>query len=327
MPTTIKFVRKIISMPSSADILFANRGFPGASSTLASRLEQALLAILKGFEYGVNLQTSFDVVESLDRIDPFYRGLAYEGAAAGLMLHDIVAMGRANRAQEFLRGPGAPHSYMAYIGYGLLMRRLPRVLWQRAMPDLDVNLSAPKLSWLAIDAYGFDHAYFDTKQWVNQQYTPKPYPFEGSAAYFQRAVDQGVGRALYFIHGGRIAPVADAVLKFPEPRRADLWSGVGAAVSYLGGPSFDELRTLGTLAGPHGPDLAVGTVFASKARHHAGYVPTCTQAAASVYCGMSADDAASLADSAAIAEAAPTPQDREPEYEQWRQRIKSHFIR
>src|ERR1700722_2635402 len=103
MLTTVKFARKVVSIPSSDDILFANRGLPGASSPLASRLEQALLAIHAGFEYTVNLPTPSDVAELLDRIDPFYRSLAYEGAASGLMLGDIIAMGRTHRAQEFLR--------------------------------------------------------------------------------------------------------------------------------------------------------------------------------------------------------------------------------
>ena len=60
------------------------------------------------------------------------------------------------------------------------------------------------MSWFVVDGYGFDRAYFDTRRWVDEQYLPKPYPWAGRPQYFQRAVDQGIGRALWFIRAAYI---------------------------------------------------------------------------------------------------------------------------
>src|SRR5947208_1262238 len=80
-----------------------------------------------------------------------------------------------------------------------------------AVPQLAGVTYHPTMSWLAVDGYGFDRAYFDTKRWVDEQAEPVPYPWAGRPDYFPRAFDQGVGRALWFIHGGDPQAVADAV--------------------------------------------------------------------------------------------------------------------
>ena len=78
--------------------------------------------------------------------------------------------------------------------FGFAMARLPRPLWKKVMPDLTGSAYYPAMSWLAVDGYGFDRAYFDTRRWVDEQRAPAPYAWEGSPDYFLRAVDQGIGR-------------------------------------------------------------------------------------------------------------------------------------
>ena len=75
-------------------------------------------------------------------------------------------------------------------------------------------------------------------------------------------------------------------------------------------------------AGDDWPQLALGSVFAAKARAYSGFVPDHTQAACSALAGISVDKAVSLADGTA-----PTAADAgaEPVYELWRQRIRAHF--
>jgi hypothetical protein len=89
------------------------------------------------------------------------------------------------------------------------MARLPRPLWKKVLPDLTSRYH-PTMSWLAVDGYGFDRAYFDTERWVDRQEIPASYPWQGSPEYFPRAVDQGIGRALWFISGGDPAKVSAA---------------------------------------------------------------------------------------------------------------------
>jgi hypothetical protein len=199
------------------------------------------------------------------------------------------------------------------------MARLPRQLWKKVVPDLSGTPFYPAISWLAVDGYAFDRAYFDTRRWVDKQIQPRPYPWAGYPAYFPRAVDQGIGRALWFIHGGRAADVAAAVRRFAEPRRADLWSGVGLAATFAGGCDPQELSELYETADSYRPEVGLGAVFAVKARHYAGFVPEHTVEAASAFGGLTIEEAVSIADRGTAVDAVEGP---EPAYEIWRRRIR-----
>src|SRR5205823_3270933 len=146
------------------------------------------------------------------------------------------------------------------------MARLPRPLWKNILPELSGVPYHPTMSWLAVDGYGFDRAYFDTRRWVDELTEPEPYPWADRPDYFPRAFDQGVGRALWFINGGDPRAVAAAVQRFPERRRPDLWSGVGLAATFAGGSDRTGLAELRRASGPHHAELALGVVFAVKAR-------------------------------------------------------------
>ncbi len=202
------------------------------------------------------------------------------------------------------------------------MARLPRPLWKKAVPDLSGDPYYPTMSWLAVDGYGFDRAYFDTPRWLDAQRVPKPYSWDGSPDYFLRAVDQGIGRALWFICGGHAPSVAAAAGRFASHRQADLWSGIGLAATFAGGCDADGLASLRSAAGEHGPQLALGAVFAVKARAYAGLVPEHTRIACSALTDTSVDKAVAIADDTAVTSA---PHGTQPPYEIWRERIRPHF--
>jgi hypothetical protein len=230
--------------------------------------------------------------------------------------------GRNDRARELLMGPGRPHIFLTYIGIGFAMSKLPRPLWRKVLPDLSGTPYYPTMSWLAVDGYGFDKAYFDTHRWVDGQKRDRPYPWDGWPSYFQRAFDQGVGRALWFIHGGNAPAVLAAVNAFASERQADLWSGVGLAATFAGGCEPGGLSSLRHAAGDHRADLAQGAVFAAKARSYAGFVPSHTAAATAALTGLSVDSAAALADDSAVDTTTSTSV---PPYELWRQNVRGYF--
>ncbi|MBO0864113.1 MAG: DUF1702 family protein, partial [Mycobacterium sp.] len=294
--TTLGVLRRMVPAPTMNDITFAQRGFPVKPNPLSRRIERVPRAVLEGFQYGADHTDLEEIARRLDWIDPEYRSLAYEGAIGALILRDLLAGSRSHRAEEFVRGVAAPHAMLAYIGCGLVLARLPRALWSRAIPRFDSDPLLPLLRWSAIDGYGFDKAYFDPKRWVFAHAVPKPYPFDGARDYFLPAFDQGVGRALWFIFGGDIAPIPGVIEGFPVRRRADLWSGIGAAATYVGGPSRADLHKLMTASGGYRADMAIGSVSAIKARHHAGFVPQATHFAAELICGASVQEAVVLAD-------------------------------
>lgn len=322
MSTMLGSLRRLLMAPALADVTFARRGFPVAAAETTRRLEAVPQAVICGFEWGIDSPGQWELERRLSLVDPELRGFAYEGATMACSILDTMGPRAGHRTRDLLRGPGEPHLFLAYIGIGFAMARLPRVLWRKVVPDLTGSPYHPTMSWLAVDGYGFDRAYFAHRRWVSRQERLTPYPWRGCPDYFPRAVDQGIGRALWFIHGGRVDAVATTVRQFADQRRADLWSGVGLAATFAGGCAAPGLAALKREAGEDAPSLALGAVFAAKARCHAGYVPAHTELAISVLGGCSATAAAVLADDTAVG---PQVDGRVPPYEMWRRRIRAHF--
>jgi hypothetical protein len=320
MPTALGSVRRYLMSPQLIDVTFAKRGFPAIPSAATQWLEAIPQAVICGFEWGIDARDQWDVERRLDLVGAELRGFAYEGATMAFTILD--ATGRGHRTRDLLLGPGRAHIFLAYIGMGFAMARLPRPLWKKAVPDLSGDPYYPTMSWLAVDGYGFDRAYFDTRRWVDAQSVPKPYPWAGSPDYFRRAVDQGIGRALWFICGGHAPDVAAAAGRFANRRQADLWSGIGLAATFAGGCDTDGVASLRRAAGGYGALLALGAVFAVKARVYAGFVPEHTRAACLALTDTSIDKAVAIADDTAVTSA---PDGSEPPYEVWRQRIRAHF--
>ncbi len=254
------------------------------------------------------------------------RGFAYEGATMAFTVRDAMGGGRGHRTRDLLAGSGQPHIFLAYIGIGFAMARLPRLLWREVIPDLTGTPYHPTMTWLAVDGYGFDRAYFDTPRWVDAQRRPSPYPWQGAPDYFLRAVDQGIGRALWFIHGGQVSNVAAAVQRFAGERQPDLWGGVGLAATFAGGCGSDALAELRRSAGEYQTELAQGAVFAAKARDFAGFVPPHAEVATLALAGMSVRTAALLADDVAVQSDGLDGSEAVPAYEVWRSRVREYFI-
>lgn len=320
MPTALGSLRRLVLTPSLADVGFARRGFPVAPSDTTRALEAIPQAVICGFEWGIDARDQWEVERRLNLVEPEQRGFAYEGATMAFTVLD--AMGRGHRTRDLLLGPGQPHIFLTYIGIGFAMARLPRPLWKKVVPDLTGSPYYPTMSWLAVDGYGFDRAYFETPRWVDAQRVPPPYAFQGDAEYFPRAIDQGIGRALWFIHGAQVADVGAAVGRFASHRQPDLWSGVGLAATFAGGAGAEALASLRRAAGADGDHLAQGAVFAAKARAHSGFVPGHTEVATAALGDLPVEAAARLADDGAVD---PRPAGGAPPYEMWRQRVRAHF--
>jgi len=323
MPTPLGSLRRLVLTPALADVTFQKRRFPVVPTGATRRLEAIPQAVICGFEWGIDARDQWEVERRLELVEPEMRGFAYEGAAMAFTVLDAMTPGRRRRARDLLRGPGLPHTFLAYIGIGFAMARLPRPLWKSVLPDLTGTPYYPTMSWLAVDGYGFDRAYFETDRWVTRQERLSAYPWQGRPDYFPRAVDQGIGRALWFIHGGQAPDVSVAVGRFAAGRRADLWSGVGLAATFAGGCDAEGLGVLRRAAGPHRAHLAQGAVFAAKARAFSGYVPVHTEVAVAALADLSVATAAALADDVAVGGLLSAT---DPDYEVWRLKIRHHFV-
>ncbi|WP_242658984.1 DUF1702 family protein [Thermostaphylospora chromogena] len=310
-------IRRIL-VPDVKETTVEKRGFWVKNAESTELLETIGEFFLAGYAYAVEARTPAAAEERLEEIPARFRGFAYEGAGMGFAVLDGLTFSGLRRVNAFLRGRGRVHNYMIYVGIGWAMARLPRFMWPKS------ELLDPVLLWLVHDGYGFHQAYFHTERYVHRQFRETSFSWPaGQEAYAARAIDQGIGRALWFVGGADVNRVTTLAERFPEERRADLYSGIGLAATYAGGVSEAELRLLRDRAGRYRPQLAQGSSFAAEARIRAGLLFPHTESAAQVICGTTAERAAQIA-----RETRPdaAPSGRLPAYETWRRRIADTFV-
>jgi hypothetical protein len=310
-------LRRRILTPDIAETTLERRGFRVKDAASKELLETIGGTFLAGYAGAVEARTAAEAEERLEEIPLRFRGFAYEGAGMGLAVLDGFAFGGTRRVSALLNGRGELHNYMIYVGIGWAMARLPRFLWPRS-EALD-----PLLLWLVHDGYGFHQADFHTGRYVHQQARPRvPWP-AGQEAYAARAVDQGIGRALWFVGGTDPDTVVSLIERFAPERRADLYSGTGLAATYAGGVTEGELERLRDRAGAHRPQLAQGSVFAAEARIRAGLLVPHTELATRVLCGVTAERAAEIS---RATRPSTTVTGDQPAYEVWRRRVADEFV-
>jgi enediyne biosynthesis protein E3 len=282
-------------------------------------LETVGEAFLLGYGFAMECRDPRETEERLERVPVQFRGFAYEGAGMGYTMLDGLPFGGGGRFADFLAGRGDEHVYTAYVGIGWALARLPRFRWR------SVEAADPLLRWLVLDGYGFHQAYFHTKKYVHEQHVDTTFPWRYAGEhdeYAARALDQGIGRAMWFVGGTAPAVVADLIDAFPVSRRGDLYSGAGLAATYAAGAAENELQEFRERAGHWRPQLAQGSAFGAEARLRGGIVLPQTEVAAQVLCGTTAREAARV-----CAETRPSPDEAGdvPAYEIWRQRIAERF--
>jgi enediyne biosynthesis protein E3 len=208
---------------------------------------------------------------------------------------------------------------MSYIGVGWACARLPRWRWHAVLP------ADPVLGWLVLDGYGFHQAYFHTRRYVHEMQVDRfiGARFGRPAGHADRVVDQGIGRALWFVEGTDVQRVADRIGTFPEHRRADLWSGAALAATYAGGAGEPELARFWTVAEKYRPNVAQGCAFAAEARLMADLVTEHTALATAAFCAMTPQQAAAVV---RLARIGLPPDSSESAYAVWRERITERFL-
>jgi hypothetical protein len=318
MAGLLRALRRRVLTPNISETQLERRGFHAKNDASRDLLETVGRTFLTGFAYAAEARSPNEAELRLETIPTQFRGFAYEGATMSFAILDSLGFGRGRNVSRFIAGRGADHIYMAHIGLGWAMARLPRFRWSK------IEGSDPLLRWLVLDGYGFHQAYFHTAKYVTGQYQDPqfPWPADGPRWYANRAIDQGIGRALWFVGGTDPDRVATMIDKFPDTRHADLFSGAGLAATYAGGADADELRMFWKRAGDHRQMVAQAAAFAAKTRLLAGLEVPHTSVATEVFCGMTPAEAAAVTD-----QTRPDGPLRGhlPGYEVWRQRIAEEF--
>ncbi|WP_026119510.1 DUF1702 family protein [Nocardiopsis ganjiahuensis] len=321
MSSAMGTLRRRIMTPGATEVELGVRGFHEAGDQARLVLETVGASFLTGLGDAVETASPERTDRGLVGMDRRYRGFAYEGAAMGFALLDGLLPGK-GRTPRFLDGPGSDHIYMAYIGIGWAMARLPRPLWP------DTRSLDPLLRWLVHDGYGFHQAYFHTDEYVRRRRRDhRAARRTGDGTYALRVADQGIGRALWFVAGADPDTAVALVESFPPGRRADLYAGVGLAVTYAGGVGEDGLARLREGAGEHRWELAQGSAFAAEARVRADLVVPHNEIATGVLCGTDTEGAARTCRRLRPGPEVPETGPERPRYELWRSSLAEEFAR
>lgn len=248
----------------------------------SAHVDARATAFVTGAQAGLRGGDFGSVHERLAEIPANLRGFAYEGAGMTAHLLDSIVPGRRWRVRLLLGGPGYRYRYLVHVGVGWGMARLrqstPREAW-----GLD-----PLLRWLALDGVGFHRVYF-ARAAERRSLIQRPVR---SAA--QHIVKQGMGRALWFVHGADQRRIAEALEPCGDEVQDALWRGIGLAGEYAGGTQFAP-KALLAAAGRHAPAVRQGLRFGLAAKHAhvlAGTLDAQRAAGDARECSVFADDAA-----------------------------------
>ncbi len=286
----------------------------GTASPASGHLQNIARTFVQSYQASLDEDDLAELASRLNAVEAELRGFAFEGAAMGLALLDHLTL-RRGRVRSFLEGPAAAHAPLVHVGVGWAFAALP---WLRRRIEKELVRYEPLYSWLILDGYGFYEGLFHSERCVRRHQVPK-----WLARYSSHIFHQGVGRSLWFIDGGDAARIKATIAAFPQNQQADLWSGVGVACAYAGGMDKRTLEVLLEGAGKYVSYLAQGAALAAKVRRQAGNPARRTDEACRIICGLSAEEAAGLADE--LLKRLPANDDR-PAYEIWRQRLQLQFV-
>ncbi|WP_328436282.1 DUF1702 family protein [Streptomyces sp. NBC_00444] len=315
MVSLLGHIRRTVLTPDASQASLRKRGFPERDPQAKTSLEMAGGSFIEGFGVAAQSSTAAEAAATLAGIDGIRRGFAFEGAAMAMAIRDALPLGHRHHVADLLTAADE-HIYMIHVGVGWALARLPRPLRQAAT----VGLTDPTLTWLALDGYGFHQAFFHTDTYVKRQHIdPDPHlPTGDYPQYAPRAIDQGIGRALWFVAGADPNRALRLIDAFAPQRHEDLFAGIGLAATYAGGSPPGELEELAERAGSNRPALAQGSVFAAEARTRARITQPHTETAVQAMTGLQVTEAAAIATDTRPSR--PTV-DGQVSYEVWRRRI------
>lgn len=208
-------------------------------------IEENIETIVATFQKGRELAESgisIDaLINELNKFEIRYRSVAFEGASMGIALTSDFGTWKAYaKASE-------KHATQVHIGLG----------WAIAEKQLDLtstlSLVEAEMQVKVLDGFGYWNGLFQRRTTIRTQQIP-----ENILPEFQAGFDQGVGRAIWYITKGEVDKVLNIINHFAEERRANLWQGIGVALTYVGGCSDELISELKSAAGEFKANLEKG---------------------------------------------------------------------
>jgi len=260
--------------------------------------------------FNLVLETDDDPVRLGERLDaalePGLRGFAHEGVGMGLAILDWFTPWAPGRFQAYYAHRASSYDVTLVLGAGFAFARVPVVLGGL---ERFAERHGRVHDGLVLNGYGFHQALFKSGGAAERWPLPRGLP-----PALLRAVDNGVGRALWFLCGMEPPRMQQSLARLAPARHLDLWTGLGTACCYAGRafPDLAEhakvLEQLEELVGPHRKGLAAGVILAAMVQRRASSQTPWAAQAAERFVGASHETAALRGEEAwKMALAAPGP--------------------
>lgn len=276
--------RRLLAIPPRA-ASFAELGFAPCDPGVRGRLEKVLETFVHGYNLSLAIEDPKELAATLrGQLDDHHVGFAFEGVGMAYALRDLLAPWRPSRLDAFLEGAGRDHDYIAAVGAGFAVARLP---WGRRLWPWYSRRLNPLVSWCLPDGYGFHEGLFHFDHYIAGRAEP---PAE-LPVFARQLFDSGLGRSLWWSQGAAPQAIARVIDGFAPERRPEMWCGIGVAAAYAGGPASDgALIELLDLAGPWRADFLSGLPFAARMRQKGGNPSPVTGRACELLLGLGAGE-------------------------------------
>lgn len=188
-----------------------------------------------------------ELITELNKFEPRYRSVAFEGASVGIALSSTIEM------WLWFKRKTEKHATQVHIGLG----------WSIAEGNRHIRfhlLSADdNYRTKALDGIGYWYGLFQRRATIRTQQIP-----EDITSEYLPGFDQGVGRAIWYATKGEADKVVNIINHFTEDRRPNLWQGIGVASTYVGGCSNELIAELKSAAGESKTNLEKGIEAAEE---------------------------------------------------------------
>jgi hypothetical protein len=233
-----------------------------------------------------------------------FTSIAYEAASMQIGLRDLEANNQLQNWKYFADELAKPHAAQIYAGLGWAIA-------QEVIESDQLMESLPALlRYRVADGCGYYDGTFRNRQTVRMKAVPTYISEKAMPAYYQ-----GLGRSLWYISKGGAAKTNELLLGLPAARYADMWRGVGIAVTYLGGCDEATLNELKTFSGNFFSQLKCGVALAARSRMQAGCITEDAELCSRIICNRS------------VAHATQVTVDTEcADYYQWLNSIENSFL-
>ena len=217
------------------------------------RVSDARAYFLRGFSEALKVPP--DALPQLLQVMPFQgRGFAIEGMAMALTLMDELSPVPHSRLCVLFDGRSDEEQTLVAIGVGWASARLGKPL------DWSPTALGSHYMSAVVDGYGFHQGFFHS-----ERFTGRGFPMNtGELSTFY---DMGLGRALWFVHIGRVKPIVHTIGRFLPDRRKQLWRGVGTACAFTGNTKYAAAQ-MGKAAAEFVSDFRTGLETGKQLLHN-----------------------------------------------------------